>query len=132
MQTLDVEHRWSHRLGSDTDDTEAKVDLVATFEWEGTDVEGQWRLRLKGELDLAEFEAFNAALSERQFNGRSCVLLDLRELTFMDCSGLRAILLAIERAETGGGELKLIRGPRQVHRVFEVTGVMDRLEFVDP
>lgn len=105
---------------------------MATFEWEGTDVEGQWRMRLRGEFDLAGFEAFDAALGERQFNGRPRVLLDLRELTFMDCSGLRAILLAIERAETVGGELKLIRGPRQVHRVFEVTGVMDRLEFVDP
>lgn len=108
-------------------------DAVADFSWEAVDrLDGWWHVLLKGELDLSGFDALDAALSRGQFDGKQRVLLDLRDLTFMDCSGLRAILQAAERADALGGEVKLIPGPSRVQRVFEITGVIGRLNFAEP
>ena len=61
------------------------------------------------------------------------VVLDLRELAFLDSAGLR-IMLRLQRSVSGnGGRLVLVRGPRRVHRVFELTGADDELQIVvDP
>jgi len=37
--------------------------------------------------------------------------------------------LAAERS--GDGRFSLLRGPKQVHRVFEITDLVDRLPFAD-
>jgi anti-anti-sigma factor len=69
-----------------------------------------------------------AALGATQ---RTRAVLDLRGVTFMDSAGLKAILRASEFAESHGHTLVLRRGPRQVQRLIELTGVRDRLTFED-
>ena len=42
------------------------------------------------------------------------------------------MILALDRrVRESGGRLTIVRGPDAVNRVFEITGVHDRLEFVD-
>jgi len=61
------------------------------------------------------------------------VVLDLRELTFLDSSGLRLILALQAGVHERGGRLVLVRGPRRVHRVLELTRADEELEIVaDP
>ena len=67
-----------------------------------------------------------------QSNGRPTVTLDLRELTFIDSSGIRAILRADTRARALGSRLRLIAGPERVQKVFQITRLDHQLEFVDP
>ena len=55
-------------------------------------------------------------------------MLDLRELAFMDCAGMRVIVDAAERARRDGRRLIVLRGPAQVDRVFTLTGTADVLE----
>jgi anti-anti-sigma factor len=49
----------------------------------------------------------------------------------MDCSGLRKLLEASARCNENGCQLSLLRGPRQVQRIFEMTGTLDRFVFDD-
>lgn len=59
------------------------------------------------------------------------IVLDLSNLDFIDSSGIRLILAADARSRMDGDRLRLVRGRQSVHRVFELTGVAERLRFVD-
>jgi anti-anti-sigma factor len=59
-------------------------------------------------------------------------VLDLRQLSFMDSSGLRLILAWDAHARRDGHDFGLVRGDDSVHRVFELTRVAERLTFVAP
>jgi anti-sigma B factor antagonist len=87
---------------------------------------------VSGELDLASASELDRSLSGVQNDGRT-VVLDLRRVSFMDSSGLRVILSADARARSADSRLVLIEGPPGVQRVFHVTLLDRRLEFVaDP
>lgn len=83
-----------------------------------------------GEIDLATVDLVREAL-ERDHQGAEDVVLDLRSVGFLDTSGLRYVLEVNARAEREGFSLRLVRGPRPVQRVFEVSGLESRLVFVD-
>ena len=59
------------------------------------------------------------------------MILDLRGLEFMDSSGLRLVVVADMRAREAGRRFALIRGDETVHRVFEITRMSERLDFVE-
>jgi len=83
---------------------------------------------LGGELDLisaGELEATATRLCAEEIGE---LVIDLRGLTFVDSTGLRAILTCWDLAKGHCGFL-LIPGPRAVQRLFEVTGLRDRLPF---
>ena len=99
----------------------------------GDDGFGAVWIRLTGELDLATASQLAQTLQEAQVDAQ-LVVLDLRELAFMDCAGLRVIAAAAERARRDGPRLLVIRGPPQVDRVFALTrplGHPDVIEIYD-
>jgi anti-anti-sigma factor len=59
------------------------------------------------------------------------VMLDLRELRLIDSTALRLILEIDAMARQDGFNLALVRGPETVQRIFVITGMEDRLVFVD-
>jgi anti-sigma B factor antagonist len=59
-------------------------------------------------------------------------VLDLADLEFVDSTGLRVIVRAVEAAHTGGWELTLRQGPPAVRRVFEIAGLLGALPFDTP
>jgi anti-sigma B factor antagonist len=59
------------------------------------------------------------------------VTVDLRRVSFLDCLGLRLLLEQDERSRARGLRVDFIQGPPAVRRVFELTGTLDRLRFVD-
>jgi anti-anti-sigma factor len=89
-------------------------------------------VRLFGDFDITGFKQVDEELGGIQSNGSPTVTLDLRELTFIDSSGIRAILRADTRARALGGRLRLIAGPDRVQKVFQITRLDHQLEFVDP
>jgi anti-sigma B factor antagonist len=91
-------------------------------------IDGEVTLRPTGELDIATAPRLEQALADGREPGQR-VVLDLAELEFMDSTGLRVIVRAVEAARDGGWELRLRPGPRAVHRVFEIAGVVDALPF---
>jgi anti-sigma B factor antagonist len=83
---------------------------------------------LSGELDLATAGDVARELDDAQRSGAQGIILDLRELTFIDCSGLRVILAAHHGS---AGRLTIVKGPARVQRVFELCDLTDLLVFVD-
>lgn len=59
------------------------------------------------------------------------IVLDLRELTFMDSTGLRVMVSADARARDQARRLTIVQGPEPVHRVFRITGLDDHLDIVE-
>jgi len=84
-------------------------------------------IRLEGELDLACEDSFRAAVASRMASWRpSTVIVDLRELTFIDSCGLRMLLGLDAAAREEGFELTLVRADGQVRKVLRITR-LDRL-----
>jgi anti-anti-sigma factor len=87
-----------------------------------------------GELDLSGATALEIELERLERDrGVGTIVLDLRGLEFMDSSGLRLVAILDMRARAAGRRFALVRGGDTVHRVFEITRMSDRLDFVaDP
>ena len=88
-------------------------------------------LRPAGELDIGTAPRLERALLEGRSAGDR-VVLDLGRLEFIDSTGLRVIVKAVEAARRGRWELRLRHGPPAVRRVFEIAGVIEALPFEDP
>ena len=58
-------------------------------------------------------------------------MIDLREVEFMDSTGLSIIVKAHQRFADAGRQLALVRGTSQVQRLLDLTGVAERLPLVD-
>jgi anti-sigma B factor antagonist len=85
-----------------------------------------------GELDLSGAAVLQAELDRlAQHGDLGGLVIDLRGLAFMDSSGLRLVVLADMQAREAGRRFALVRGDETVHRVFEITRMSDRLDFVD-
>jgi anti-anti-sigma factor len=85
---------------------------------------------LAGELDLSTVADLEARIEEACSDGAGELVLDLEELSFMDSTGLSAILTTQDRCEGQGCELLLTEAQPAVHRLFELTGVLSRLRFL--
>ena len=76
-----------------------------------------------GELDLATAPALEEALGLAFESDAARVVLDLRELEFIDSSGLRTLLTARRRAEQARASFSLVAGHRALERTLEIAGV---------
>jgi len=86
------------------------------------------RLMLRGELDMAGAPELEAAIERACDDGVSEIEIDLRELDFIDSSGLRAILLAREMCAQAGRGFFLVPAMRSSPRMlFETAGLVDKL-----
>ena len=86
-------------------------------------------IELSGELDLDGAPRLEEELRDAERGDATSIVVDLGGLEFIDSTGIRLLVLAAERLPDG--RLSLLRGPQQVHRVFELTDLVDRLPFVD-
>jgi anti-sigma B factor antagonist len=84
-----------------------------------------------GELDLRTSPQLEERLNHAFDAGAELVILDLRQIEFMDSTGLRVVLSAHQRAHEAGRRFALVRGADQVERVLTLTGVRDLLTVVD-
>jgi len=85
-----------------------------------------------GELDIATAPQLEEAIGAATSEPVSELVLDLRELTFMDSTGLRALAQANLKAEQAGTALSIWRGSRQIERVLEISGLGPLLPLADP
>lgn len=92
---------------------------------------GRLVVALSGELDLATVPQVEDALRVTE-GPVSHVTLDLAGVSFMDTSGLRLVLEEEKRATQEGRGYSIVPGPPAVQRIFELSGVADRLPFAAP
>jgi anti-sigma B factor antagonist len=91
---------------------------------------GAVRVALRGELDLEHAYTFDEELRRVEQERPPCILLDLRELAFMDSCGLGRLVAARRRARRAPHRLLLVRGGRAVHRLLALTAVEEAFEIV--
>ncbi len=95
-----------------------------------TERDGLTLVAVGGELDLAASPGLADALEAVAGEDRR-VVVDLRELEFMDSTGLAVILRYHQRAKDERFDLVVVRGPEAVDHVFRITGTDALLELLD-
>ena len=85
---------------------------------------------LSGEIDLSTVGEVQGQLDEALAAGPGLLLLDMREVTFLDSSGLR-MLLGLNRRQREQGKRLVLAPGRRVARVLELTGAGRELETVE-
>ena len=85
-------------------------------------------VRPAGELDLATADSLERRIVELLRNGSARVVVDLRAVTFIDSSGIRALLNAQRQAGESGRSMSIILGGPAIRRTLEIAGVTDHLE----
>jgi anti-anti-sigma factor len=98
---------------------------------EEIDGEGRLRLRLDGELDLVTAPWLARRLEKIEARRPPVLVIDLRDLTFMDSSGLRELFSAQRRARAEGRRLALVKGSAPIDRVLEMVRADTAMETVD-
>jgi anti-sigma B factor antagonist len=92
------------------------------------DAEGRTVIVAAGEIDMVTSVELREAVVDKLAAGD--VLLDLRQVSFMDSSGVAAVDGALRASEAGGGRLRVCEGLQpNVMRILELTGVARMIEF---
>jgi anti-anti-sigma factor len=86
-------------------------------------------LILTGELDRRSAHALEAEIELLCEEGVTGITLDLRQLTYIDSTGVAVIAFRCGLCQRRGYEFALIPGSRLVHRAFAQAGVVDLLPF---
>jgi len=77
-------------------------------------------VRVAGELDIATAPQLDLALAGA-FSHEHDVVLDLRDVVFIDISGVHAVVDAVVRARQAGRRLVVLRGRATVDRIFALA-----------
>jgi anti-anti-sigma factor len=104
---------------------------VKALDWSVEERGPTVRLRLAGELDISSAGAIEVELKRIEDAKPEVVVLDLHEVRFIDSTGLRVVITADERAREGGWRFSIVPGPEAVQRVFRITRLEERLDFVE-
>jgi anti-anti-sigma factor len=85
--------------------------------------EERHKLILRGELDLVTAPELEDTVAALCLEGVRELTLDMRQVVFMDSSGLRTVLASMDMCRLHGCELMLVPGAA-CRRLFEITGVI--------
>jgi anti-sigma B factor antagonist len=88
-------------------------------------------VRVRGELDVATVPSLESEMAPIMSGGARAVVLDLRDLDFIDVAGLRLALRLEGLAQMHGVRFALVRGPLNVQRVFDLTGMARFVPVID-
>jgi anti-anti-sigma factor len=97
-----------------------------------SDRDGRAVVIIRGELDLATAPDLEATLSELLDAGQD-VVVDLRELAFLDSTGLRVLVAADARVEGREQQFLIVR-PRPgatIEKILAISGVESVLDLID-
>ena len=102
---------------------------TAAFRCVTESADGIGRVAPVGEVDLATVGEVAAHLQALHASGVRRLVLDLRQVTFMDSTGVRLVLEHDAGSRRDGYTFAVIPGPTPVQRVLELAGVTDHLTF---
>jgi anti-anti-sigma factor len=104
----------------------------AAFEIEVSSAEGEIKVvAVRGELDFDEAPAFGQVLAELRVEGEREIVVDLRELMFIDSSGISVLVGAARAAAQARGTLVVAAPTAHVRRVFEIVSLSELVPVED-
>jgi anti-anti-sigma factor len=92
--------------------------------------EGHVLVALRGEIDLAVAGAVRDQLMAAANRSNAQLVVDARPVTFLDSSGINALVRARDRATALGGSFHLVAQQRVVLRVLELMQLERALHLV--
>jgi len=79
--------------------------------------------KLRGSLDLATAPTVRAALTEASDKGSHDLIVDLRQLEFLDSTGLGVLVGGLKRVRAHDGSLDLVCTQERILKIFRITGL---------
>jgi anti-sigma B factor antagonist len=101
---------------------------VTPFDLVRMDVEGHPVIVVYGELDVLNSPKLHEAISDAISEKPSAILVDMANVTFIDSSGLGALVVAHRHLAEAGGELRLVAVTDSSAKIFEMTGLSERFQ----
>lgn len=83
---------------------------------------GVANVALSGELDLATVPILKEHLAHLEREDVIAIVIDLRDLAFLDCSGLRAFLAGRDHARANGHRFVMVGAGSSTRRLLALTG----------
>jgi anti-sigma B factor antagonist len=80
-------------------------------------------LEVRGEIDVASAPEFHAALADLMGQSGEAVMVDLRQVSFIDSTGLGVLVGAEKEMRDAGRDLRLVVIQPQITRLLELTGL---------
>ncbi|MGH9116922.1 MAG: STAS domain-containing protein [Acidimicrobiales bacterium] len=80
-------------------------------------------LRVTGEIDVATAPRLREHVVTLVAEGETRLVVDLEGVDFIDSTGLGALVGALKRVRTHGGELAIVCTRSRLLKVFEITGL---------
>src|SRR5436190_14854787 len=77
-------------------------------------------VKLWGDLDMENAPTLDQRLASAEESDAKQIVLDLRELDFIDSSGLKSILTAVKRSQLNGHRVGILRGDSHVAKLLEI------------
>ncbi len=87
--------------------------------------DSQVTLEVSGEIEVYSLPDFTR-MAESYVGGSQDLIIDLKDLEYIDSSGLGFLVTLHDRLERNGQHLKLINMPTHVSRVFTIT-LLDKI-----
>jgi len=106
-------------------------ELKVTVDFGTGNPDGRPVLRVAGEIDIETSPALEEQLQAVLDQGHTSVLVDLGQVTFLDSTGLSALIGGLRRCQGVGGELRLVSPRANVRKVLEVTGLVETFHVDD-
>jgi len=76
-----------------------------------------------GRLDVTNVNQFRREVTDIAVSKPRFLLIDLKDISFMDSSGLGALVAALKTIRNSGGELALCSPTDQVQMLFDLTSM---------
>jgi anti-sigma B factor antagonist len=76
-----------------------------------------------GRLDVTNVNQFRREVTDIATSNPKFLLIDLKDISFMDSSGLGALVAALKTIRNSGGELAICSPTDQVQMLFDLTSM---------
>jgi len=96
------------------------VDVKVT----STDVGAQTVVEVVGEIDVSTADVLRERLLELLDRDRTDLVVDLRQVRFMDSTGLGVLVGTLKKVRLLGGRLQLVIDSERLLKVFRITALL--------
>jgi anti-anti-sigma factor len=86
-------------------------------------IDGVGVIRPHGRLNMVSAPQLSKAVEELVSSGCARLVVDLSQTSFIDSSGLGALVASLKRARTAGGDLRLAATTPQIDTVLQLTNL---------
>jgi anti-sigma B factor antagonist len=93
--------------------------------------DGASTVALKGELDVHSSPDLRDVLHQLLADGKRVVVIDLRDLEFVDSTGLGVLVGALKKARQSGGDIELRTPTAAIRKALEITGLTQVFRVAD-